>query len=252
MAPPAPAKGRTSALRAYLTNSAAPVQAAALTLPLLVLYGLGMLFFPAARNGVDLVSVGLRWALGYLGPSRAMGYLGFYGALIAINAALFWHLSRKNKFNIRYFWPLLGESAFYAVLTGWASTRVTSRLVDVLHAGGDALPAKFGVIDGIFVSAGAGLHEELLFRLIGIGLVGWMWLGSEWRRPSLRLLGLVLATSVVFSAMHHIVEPFTLTAFVFRTVAGMMFATLFLFRGFAVAAWTHALYDLWVIVLIGA
>jgi hypothetical protein len=38
---------------------------------------------------------------------------------------------------------------------------------------------------------------------------------------------------------------------VFRTVAGVVFASLFLVRGFAVAAWTHALYDVWVIVVLG-
>ena len=83
-------------------------------------------------------------------------------------------------------------------------------------------------------------------------MIGWLWLGPEWRRPSLRLVALVAGSSLLFSAAHHIVEPFSLTAFVFRTVAGAMFAILFLFRGFAVAAWTHALYDLWVIVLVGA
>ena len=247
-----PAPARSGAIATYLQNSAAPVQAAALTLPLLVLYGLGVLLVPEARNGVDLVSVGLRWCLAYLGPSQALGYLGFYGLLIAVNLGLVWHLSRKNKFNIRYFWPLLAECALYAVVTGSISSRVTSRLVNLLHAGGAAIPPKFGVFGGMFVSAGAGLHEEFLFRLIGIGVIGWLWLGPEWRRPSLRLVALVAGSSLLFSAAHHIVEPFSLTAFVFRTVAGAMFAILFLFRGFAVAAWTHALYDLWVIVLVGA
>jgi membrane protease YdiL (CAAX protease family) len=71
-----------------------------------------------------------------------------------------------------------------------------------------------------------------------------------------RLLSAVVAlvvSSVIFSAVHHVgnmAEPFTLGAFVFRFFAGGVFAFLFHLRGFAVAAWTHALYDVWVMVFL--
>jgi hypothetical protein len=58
----------------------------------------------------------------------------------------------------------------------------------------------------------------------------------------------VVVSSLIFSAAHHITEPFTMSAFVFRFFAGCVFAALFQVRGFAIAAWTHALYDVWVMV----
>ncbi len=246
-----------SSIRNYFTNSSAPVQSAALTMPLLFIYGLGILISSNAQNGVDFVTQGLFVAFSSFGPWREVAYLAFYGLLAAVNVALFLYLRQKNKLDGRYFLPLLFECAVYAVLTGTISASVTRDLTQVLNAlvltplaaGG----RQFGLFDGVIVSAGAGLHEELVFRLVGVGLVGRLWLGKDWRRPSRRQAVLVLATSVVFALAHYLgAEPFAISSFVFRTVSGGLFALLFLARGFAVAAWTHTLYDVWVIVLVGA
>ena len=44
---------------------------------------------------------------------------------------------------------------------------------------------------------------------------------------------------------HHLAgEAFEIYAFTYRTFAGLFFAGVFIARGFAVAAWTHAIYDL--------
>jgi membrane protease YdiL (CAAX protease family) len=58
-----------------------------------------------------------------------------------------------------------------------------------------------------------------------------------------------LVGAVVFSAVHHtgpFGDPFTLPVFTFRFVFGLVLNALFLVRGFAVAAWTHALYNVMV------
>jgi hypothetical protein len=46
-------------------------------------------------------------------------------------------------------------------------------------------------------------------------------------------------------------DPFTAQAFTFRLVAGLFFSALFVLRGFGIAAWTHALYDVSVLILKG-
>jgi hypothetical protein len=51
----------------------------------------------------------------------------------------------------------------------------------------------------------------------------------------------------LFALAHHAGangEPFTLHAFVFRTLAGMAFGAIFWFRSLAHAVYAHALYDL--------
>ena len=53
----------------------------------------------------------------------------------------------------------------------------------------------------------------------------------------------------MFSGWHHVgamAEAFDLRAFVFRAVCGVVLTAVFALRGFAPAVWTHAIYDLWV------
>jgi hypothetical protein len=243
--------GAMQGLRTYLRETAEPIQAAALTLPLLVCYGVGILVVPEARNGADLVSSALHGVMARLGPSEALAYLGFYGLLAVANVGLIMHLSKNTRFSPRWFWAVLGEAAVYAVAVGTVAGNLTQDLTHMLQASNSAnVTHHTGIVAGVVMSAGAGLHEELLFRLAGMGAIGRLWLGANWRTPSLQLLALMLGTALVFSAAHHIVEPFAIVPFVFRTIAGLLFGTLFLLRGFAVAAWTHALYDVWVIVFL--
>ena len=93
---------------------------------------------------------------------------------------------------------------------------------------------------------GAGIYEETLFRLALIPVF----------YRILRLLtvpGLAACTlaitgsSVLFSLAHHVGAPgeaFSLFAFVFRWLAGVFFAYVFVVRGFGVAVGTHSAYDL--------
>ena len=95
------------------------------------------------------------------------------------------------------------------------------------------------------LSLGAGLYEELLFRVVIVALIS----------NGLRLLGLsrviagalaVVVGALLFSAFHYIGpfgEPLRLESFVFRALAGVAFSALYLTRGFGITAWTHALYD---------
>jgi len=62
----------------------------------------------------------------------------------------------------------------------------------------------------------------------------------------------LIASSLVFSAIHHtgsLGEAFAMGPFIFRFVAGMVLAAIFALRGFAVAVYTHAIYDIIVMVL---
>jgi membrane protease YdiL (CAAX protease family) len=62
----------------------------------------------------------------------------------------------------------------------------------------------------------------------------------------------LVISSLAFSLAHHIGpagEPFAFAAFTYRVLAGAFFGLVYQIRGFAVAAWTHALYDLYVLSL---
>jgi hypothetical protein len=44
-------------------------------------------------------------------------------------------------------------------------------------------------------------------------------------------------------------DPFDLRSFVARAVLGLALTVVYVVRGFAAAVWTHALYDVWVLLL---
>ena len=92
---------------------------------------------------------------------------------------------------------------------------------------------------------GAGLYEEVLFRLLMLPVLAWM-LARLGMSHSTALGGGVLLSAVLFSAAHYMGlhgESFELYSFTFRTVAGVFFGILFLLRGFGISAGTHAMYD---------
>jgi hypothetical protein len=78
--------------------------------------------------------------------------------------------------------------------------------------------------------------------------------GSTIRRFVLTLLWAV-AAAALFSGWHYVgpgADELVLRTFVFRWVCGVVFAAIYALRGFAPAVWTHALYDVWVLVWMGA
>ena len=110
-----------------------------------------------------------------------------------------------------------------------------------------SLPAD--IVTGI----GAGIYEELIFRLILICLL--MLLFQDAMRLSHKSAAIlsVLISAALFSAHHHVDfltgqpnlgDPFNVTEFAFRTVAGIYFAALFAIRGFGITAGTHASYNI--------
>jgi hypothetical protein len=65
---------------------------------------------------------------------------------------------------------------------------------------------------------------------------------------SSRTAGIVAAVTgaLIFSAFHYIGplgDHLELGSFLFRAIAGLLLSALYLLRGFGIAAWTHALYD---------
>ncbi len=102
------------------------------------------------------------------------------------------------------------------------------------------------------IAVGAGLYEELLFRMALIALVHFIAkdLAGMKETPSI-LLALVVST-VAFVAYHDIGGgPGGLEQTAFLAIAGMYFGSLYLSRGFGIAVGVHALYDVLALLVIG-
>lgn len=245
----AAAPAARTGLRKYLDDSKDIYTSLILVIPLFVLYQVGVMMTGGVRNGVDFMT-DLMWMAA--GATQLNYLLLNLGILLVFAAFLF--VRRKNaSFNPRL-WPIvLAESSVYAFFFGSAVIGAMRALgLDVLLSTGDGSQiATMGIFSKFVLSIGAGLYEELVFRLFLMG--GMFWAGirllnfPRWLSAATALI----LSSLIFSAIHHLGsmgEPFVLGTFMFRVFAGMLLAVIFHLRGFAVAVYTHAIYD--VIVLI--
>lgn len=217
-------------------------------LPLLLLYeGLSFAMTQSAyagvRNGADVLLKTLFVAFG-----GRHGLAVFSVLLVGIGGALVWRDTRRHpgRLDRRYFGLMLGESLVYAALLGSVVSVLTSLLLSpMLSAVQGAAPARLGLGPQLVLSLGAGLYEELLFRVLLVSGLLWLGLRLGWKRPAAVAAAVVLA-ALIFSAFHYIGpmgDTFTLASFTFRAVAGLLLSGLYVARGFGIAAWSHALYD---------
>ncbi len=227
----------------HLSDRLDGLTSAVLVFPLFLFYQVGILS-GRGQNGVDF----LTRAFIELGRRDLTNYLVIMGGLLVGYAAVLVILRKRGTFHPRAFLPMLVESTFYALVMGSVILFVMSSFLGVLP--GLAVSGSGGPLDVLVISAGAGFHEELIFRLVLMGGLAWLLTGVMGQRRAW-LIALVVS-SLAFSMAHHIGpagEAFTFGAFVYRALAGAFFALVYQIRGFAVAAWTHALYDVYVLSL---
>jgi len=223
-----------------------------LTLPIFLGYHLCVVFLPV-RNAADWVTHQMAELASndlkvYAAVTLAIG-LTFVTALVAIG--------RGHSLRLTRFAGIAIEAVIYAVALRLVASSVVGRLKLDGAPTTDITAIEHGPFAGIVLSLGAGFYEELAFRVCLFAVLGRLvWLAFvATPLPFFKWLfwgGWALISSAAFSAWHHFGtfgEPFTLQAFVFRWVSGLAFTAIFALRGFAPAVWTHALYDIWVLVL---
>ena len=238
-------------MKSYWNAARTPRYSFSFALPLLALYELWAALSPGAaggvRNGADvLLKSGFYAVAGPRGPVVA--------GLVALGVCV-WMIvrdARGRAVEPRLFGLMLAESLLFAASFGIVVGAATAGLLGSLgsvgaFAAASAAPVgRLGLPAQLMLSLGAGLYEELLFRVLlvsllalaGRRLLGWSPQGAG--------AAAVLVSAVAFSAFHYVGpygDPFTVQSFTFRALAGLAFSALYLVRGFGITAWTHALYD---------
>ena len=216
-----------------------------LVFPLFLIYQLGVLFTLPMLNGADFVTTFLFTSLGL----TLKGYLLFLAVVVSLFAIVVGLLKRKQQFNGRVLLPVLLESVIYALTMGSLIVLVMTKVLGFPPTLAAALQRQ-GFVGRTVMSLGAGVYEETVFRL---GLLGGSiavfekLLGmSRWAA----VLGAFILSSAVFSFVHYLPplgDAFSFGSFTFRLLAGVVFGLLFKLRGFAVAVYTHAFYDIFVL-----
>jgi hypothetical protein len=236
----------------YWRAARAPRHSLLFALPLLLLYellafALSRSQLSEVRNGADVLLKSVFVALG-----GRYGVSAFSVLLLTLGAVLVWRDRRAHgEIRARIFPLMLGEAVVYAVLLGGVASALTTlllhgRLALIQGAARGSPVAGLGLPTQLMVSLGAGIYEELLFRVLLVsGLAALARVLFGWRPVAAGVFAAVLG-ALVFSLFHYVGpfgDEFTLGSFTFRAVAGLLFSGLYLLRGFGIVAWSHALYD---------
>lgn len=239
----------------YWQASRAPRYSLLFALPLLIIYQVLAVLAPPGpggaqiRNGADvLLQAVFVWLAGTWGPRLFMLCLIGAGAwLIAKDIR-----AKGGRLSPTVLGTMLLESLCLSLVFGIVVSGLTVALL-----GAPPPPMALGLTSErlsretlLMLSIGAGIYEELLFRVVLVGLLAWGALKLLGWQPLAAGIAATVLGALIFSAFHYIGpygDRLDVYSFVFRTIAGLFFSALYLTRGFGITAWTHALYDVFLL-----
>lgn len=234
----------------YFLRSREPRYSLLFAAPLLLLYeGLASAIshsaFSGVRNGADVLLKTLFVSLG--GRS---GLVVFGAVLLGVGGWVVWRDQRRRggRLSGRIFLGMCAESLVYAAIFGQVVALLTQWLLvsSLFTVAQQGSLVQLPLATQLVVSLGAGIYEELLFRVILVSGLAWIGLRLGWRREVAVGLAVVMS-AVIFSAFHYVGplgDALALPSFTFRAIAGLLLSGLYVARGFGITAWTHALYDI--------
>ncbi|MFO0861586.1 MAG: CPBP family intramembrane glutamic endopeptidase [Phycisphaerales bacterium] len=244
----------------YWRLSMTPLHILCFLLPLILVYEFGSLWYLQDATGA-MRTVGARRLL--VRFFDIFGATSFHlPAITLVVVLLIWHVLNRDSWRVH---PrvLLGMALESCVLvlpllvlglilygrqqgSGLAAIALQQSVADLRTA-----PWQ----ERLTLSIGAGLYEELVFRLVMITALHAL-LCDLFRLPRSTSAFFACLISAVAFALYHDVSLTGLKSgrdiftALFFTAAGMYFGALFLFRGFGIVVATHALYDIVVLVII--
>src|SRR5262245_2829929 len=239
----------------YFALSRSPRYSVLFALPLLVAYEVlaAVLAQPGheLRNGADVMLRAAFTAIaGPRGPAIFMAAVILAGLFLVVRDLR----ASRGRLRALVFGGMLVESIVLAAVFGTVVGVATAKLIgslQMLMIAQDGI-RSMGWSTRLMLALGAGLYEELFFRVLlvtGLAATARTLFGFGARAAS----GFaVVIGAVIFSTFHYIgpfADPFDVQSFTFRMLSGLAFSGLFVLRGFGVTAWTHALYDSFLLLL---
>jgi hypothetical protein len=197
-------------------------------------------------NGADAL---LQAALRGLGVGGWFSSAWFLAVVIGLGIHRRDPLARGKPVETGTFATMLAESAIYAALFGGVVAGIVRAVMPWVDTDLQ-MGVSLGVGRSLALSLGAGLYEELLFRVIGMSGLYWLIRRFMGVHVTAAALAAAILSSLFFSLFHYVGplgDQFQLASFMFRLVAGMVLAGLYWLRGFGIAAYTHALYDVYLV-----
>lgn len=253
----------SAASRGYAWLSSRPLHVLAFLTPLILLYELGSILYLSDPGRGIIETIGARSILSSFFEAFGGATLYLPGVALVV-VLLVWHVLEHDRWTVRP--PVLLGMLAEAVL--WTFPLLVLGLL-LSHGQARAAPGAIGFLGGqgadpisqlpwqarLTLSLGAGLYEELLFRLILIAAAHFVL--ADLMRLKNGTAGVIAAiiSATAFALYHDVTPPgggVDVRLFLFYSLAGLYFASVFVLRGFGIVVAVHALYDVVVLVVFGS
>ncbi len=254
--------------RGYFSLSMRPLHILVFLLPIILYYEIGLLGWVGTRGTASLTSHELLSRF-----FEVFGVLGLHLPAIALVVTLLLqHVLTRDKWRIRpmVLFAMIAESAFltgpliilWMVLnSGGASGGGTEQgaALAAVQGGAEAAVAQASVFSSEFqnrlmIAMGAGLYEEMLFRLVLITMIHFVITDVLGFKDKAGKMAAVLGAAIAFLWIHDQIRLSTggidLRLAAFILVSGVYLGVLFLVRGFGVAVGVHLMWDLLAFVIL--
>ncbi|MGR3317601.1 MAG: CPBP family glutamic-type intramembrane protease, partial [Candidatus Anammoxibacter sp.] len=214
----------------YLIRSKRLANGFIFILPLLVMYEVGIVMYGSqVKNSADVM---VKIPFAFFGRN---GSLIFNMLVVAIFFVAVFRLEKEHKLKFRIYIPMFIESFVYAIFLGPVVGRAVGYLMQRFLA--DPMTSS-GVGMQIVLSVGAGVYEEIVFRLILLTVLNLLFVRVFKLNKTMGIVLSIIVGSVLFSAIHYVgslSDTFTSSSFIFRFLAGAVLATIFMLRGLGIA-----------------
>jgi membrane protease YdiL (CAAX protease family) len=239
----------------YWARSLRPLHMLVFLLPLVAAYELGSLLFltdPAA--GIQRSVEAYRLLGDFF---HAFGIVGLFLPGIALVAVLLtWHLMLKDRWRVELSTlagMLLESIAWTIPLLVLAAITDHARSLALAAAGTSGEPlGDLSVMSRLAIAIGAGLYEEMLFRLVGIALLHVILVDLIQMPKRVGAATAIVLSALAFAIYHRPDLPSEWGKLLFFTLSGIYLGTVYTMRGFGIVVGTHAMYDILVLVIFPA
>lgn len=232
-----------SAAKQYFTSTYTLLYSFLFSLPLFFIYE--ALIIISQPNVNQLVRISVDVWMKTLFTAFGVNAVSFSLLLVLVFGVFILYRERNElkKLQLKYFPILIFESLLYGIIVAYISSYLTYLILNV--AINEPLE-QFTYLQKLALSLGAGLYEELFFRVFLVSVFLYVFNKLFNNKKWASIIAATVLSAVLFSAVHYMGsmgDYFTLDSFLFRFLFGLILNGIYVTRGFGVAAWTHALYD---------
>jgi membrane protease YdiL (CAAX protease family) len=233
-------------LNHYFSSTHTLLYSYLISLPLLLAYEV-LIFIaqPDAEQVVRIsVDVWIKRLFSYIGPD-VLSITLIFVALLGV-FVLYRERERLSTLRVSYFGGMIIESSIYAFVLALLISATVSNLLQIVQT---SPIEQLTLLQQFALSLGAGIYEELFFRVILVSALLYIF-KKIFNKKYVSFISAIVIAALIFSLVHYVGlmgDPFTFGSFLFRFLFGLALNAIYIWRGFGMAAWTHAIYDLVVI-----